>query len=83
MHDAPAAAISLRKSEEVLAAAVRAKGVSANVGDGRNRLPVVHRLDAAHLFRLALEKGTAGSRYHTVCGEGIAIATLGKLPANA
>jgi len=49
----------------------RQKGVSAYVGDGTNRWPAVHRLDAAHLFRLVLEKGTAGASYHGAAEEGI------------
>jgi nucleoside-diphosphate-sugar epimerase len=49
----------------------REKGVSAYVGDGLNRWPAVHRLDAAHLYRLVLEKGTAGASYHGVSDEGI------------
>jgi nucleoside-diphosphate-sugar epimerase len=49
----------------------RAKGVSAFVGDGSNRWPAVHRLDATRLFRLAVEAAPAGSRLHGAGEEGI------------
>lgn len=49
----------------------RESGVSAYVGEGRNRWPAVSRLDAAELYRLVLEKGRAGTCYHGVAEEGV------------
>src|SRR5580692_5558373 len=57
----------------------REKGVSAFIGDGLNRWPAVHRLDAAHLYRLVLEKGTAGARYHGVADEGVPVREIAEV----
>jgi nucleoside-diphosphate-sugar epimerase len=57
----------------------REKGVSAYVGDGLNRWPAAHRLATAHLYRLALEKGDAGARYHAVAEEGITFRTIAEV----
>lgn len=55
----------------VLARIAREKGVSGYVGDGANRWPAVHRLDAARLVALALEKAPPGTRVHAAAEEGI------------
>jgi nucleoside-diphosphate-sugar epimerase len=62
-------------SGHVLAMA-RAKGVSAYIGDGTQRWPAVHRLDAARLFRLAVESAPAGCRLHAVNDEGVPMREL-------
>jgi nucleoside-diphosphate-sugar epimerase len=56
-----------------LIALAREKEVSAYIGDGLNRWPAAHGIDAAHLYRLALEQGTAGARYHAVAEEGVPV----------
>jgi nucleoside-diphosphate-sugar epimerase len=79
-----------------LVSLAREKGISAFIGDGLNRWPAVHRLDAAQLYRLALEKNSAGVTYHGVGDEGVAtreiaevigrnlnVPVVGKSPAEA
>jgi nucleoside-diphosphate-sugar epimerase len=57
----------------------RDKGVSGYIGDGSSRWPAVHRLDSAHLFRLALERAPAGSTLHAVADEGVPIRDIAEV----
>ncbi len=57
----------------------RKRGRFAYIGDGQNRWPAVHRRDVARLFRLALEKGVAGTRYHGVADEGIPFRAIAEI----
>jgi nucleoside-diphosphate-sugar epimerase len=57
----------------------RAKGVAAYVGDGSNRWAAVHQLDAARLFRLAVESAPAGARLHGVGEEGVRLREIAEV----
>jgi nucleoside-diphosphate-sugar epimerase len=57
----------------------RDKAVSGYIGDGANRWPAVHRLDAALLFRLALENAPAGSTLHAIADEGVQIRAVAEV----
>jgi nucleoside-diphosphate-sugar epimerase len=59
----------------------RERGASGYVGEGANRWAAVHRLDAAHLYRLALEQAPAGSVYHAVGEEGVATRDIAEVIA--
>jgi nucleoside-diphosphate-sugar epimerase len=60
----------------ILINTAREKGVSAYVGEGLNQWNAVHRLDAAHLFRLALENAVPGARYHASAEEAITVRSI-------
>ena len=57
----------------------RQKGWVAYVGEGKNRLPAAHVSDAVRLYRLALEKGRAGARYHAVGEEGVTLRDIAEV----
>ena len=63
----------------LLVITAREKRVSAYVGDGANRWPAAHRLDVASLYKLALEKGTAGARYHAIAEEGVPLRQIAEV----
>ncbi|POM24872.1 hypothetical protein BTM25_35100 [Actinomadura rubteroloni] len=62
-----------------LIAVAREKGLAGYIGDGANRWPAGHRLDAARLFRLALEKAPAGSVLHANADEGVPIREIAEV----
>ncbi len=60
----------------ILVNIAREKGFSGYIGEGNNRWNAVHRLDAAQLFRLALENATAGERYHGTAEEAVTVKSI-------
>ena len=62
-----------------LIALAREKGISAYVGEGQNLWAAVNVLDAAHLYRLALEKHEAAARYHAVAEEGVPLRDIAEV----
>ena len=60
----------------ILVNLAREKGFSAYIGEGQNRWNAGHRLDAARLYRLALENATSGARFHANTEEGITVKSI-------
>ncbi len=57
----------------------RDKGVAGYLGDGSNRWPAVHRLDSAHLFKLAIENAPAGTTLHAAAEEGVSMRDIAEV----